>query len=96
VGARSIEVVFENWNWGFVRIGSKNVWSEVHCFGGWVSNRGLDDGSGVRWLDYKLSVRKSNDRDRESAGHSSNAYTGCTSILSLLMSSSNVFNFRIE
>ena len=57
---------------------------------------GLNDGSGVRWLDYKLSVRKSNDRDKESPGDSSNAYTGCTSISSLAMSSSNAFNFRIE
>jgi hypothetical protein len=95
VGARSIEVVFENWNWGFVRIGSKNVVGGA-LFWRLGQQPGLDDGSGVRWLDCKLSVRKPNDRDRESAGDSSNAYTGCTSILSLLMSSSNVFNFRIE
>ena len=57
MGARSIEVVFENWNWGFVRIGSKNVVGGA-LFWRLGQQPGLNDGSGVRWLDCELSVRK--------------------------------------
>jgi hypothetical protein len=58
VGARSTGVVFENWNWGFVRIGSKNVVGGA-LFWRLGQQLGLNDGSGVRWLDCELSVRKS-------------------------------------
>ena len=77
-----------------MRIGSENVVGHA-LFWRLDQQLGLSDGSGVRWLDCKLSVRKSNDRDKESVG-SSNAYTRCTPIPLSAMSSSNAFNFRIE